>query len=360
MFLNFCRRLALHLGLPALLEFRRKHDGEDLVLATIIGTEGSTYRKPGAMMLIARDGDFEGMISGGCLEGDLLEHASGVFGSGKAAFVTYDMSADEDLIWSLGIGCDGVIHLLLQRLDGNGGLAALRQIEASHDNRDAVLLAMVTNSEEAAPGTLALVDQAGTRLGGDVLLQELDRAAADWPDWRSRVAERNGVRMMLIHMPVQTRVLICGAGPDAVPVAEAFSALGWQVFVADHRSAFARKERFPHGCKVTHQRQAELHKNVDLDEIEAAVIMTHHLESDAEYLAQLCGRPLSYLGVLGPMARKARLRDMAGCTERPLFGPVGLDIGAELPASIALSIAAEVHAVLNRRDGRSLAGPSHE
>ena len=88
--------------------------------------------------------------------------------------------------------------------------------------------------------------------------------------------------------------------------------------------------------------------------------MTHHLESDATYLAQLCGRPVRYLGLLGPTARKDRLRMMAGCPDMPVFGPVGLDIGAELPASIALSIAAEVHAVLNGRDGHSLAGGEHD
>ena len=119
----------MHLGTPALLEFCRRHENDDsLVLATIIGTEGSTYRKRGAMMLIARDGDFEGMISGGCLEGDLLEHAGGVFETGAPARVTYDMSADADLIWSLGIGCDGVIHILLRRLDHDDGLDLFRRL----------------------------------------------------------------------------------------------------------------------------------------------------------------------------------------------------------------------------------------
>jgi xanthine/CO dehydrogenase XdhC/CoxF family maturation factor len=108
----------VHLGIPALLKFYREHRENDaLVLATIIGTNGSTYRKPGAMMLISRDGAFEGMISGGCLESDLLQHAADVFSHGQPRHITYDMHADEDLVWDLGLGCDGVIHLLLQRLD---------------------------------------------------------------------------------------------------------------------------------------------------------------------------------------------------------------------------------------------------
>lgn len=352
----------MHLGIPALLEFCRRHQNdESLVLVTIIDTSGSTYRKTGAMMLISPDGDFEGMISGGCLEGDLLEHATGVFETGKPAYVTYDMSADDDLIWSLGIGCDGVIHLLLQRLDQESGLEIFRQVEASHLGRKAVLLALVTHMKSGLQaGEMALVDGSGATLGQTDLLPLLKEMAINWPEWRSRVVETEGARVMLIHMPAQTRILICGAGPDAVPVAKACSDLGWDVVVTDHRPAFARAERFPAGCTVMQQRQETLHENLDLDEIDAAVIMTHHLESDASYLGQLCNKPLRYLGLLGPSARKGRLREMAGCPERQLFGPVGLDIGAELPASIALSIAAEIHAVLNRRDGRSLTGPAHD
>ncbi len=352
----------MHLGTPALLEFCRRHRNDNsLVLVTIIDTGGSTYRKTGAMMLIAPDGDFEGMISGGCLEGDLLEHAAGVFEKGEPAYVTYDMSADDDLIWSLGIGCDGVIHLMLQRLDHENGLAIFRQVETSHLARQAVLMALVTHMKAGlCAGEMALVDASGLALGQAGLLPLLRETALDWPEWRSRVVETEGARVMLINMPAQTRVLICGAGPDAVPVAQACCNLGWDVVVTDHRPAFARAERFPQDCTVMQQRQEALHENLDLDEIDAAVIMTHHLESDASYLRQLCDRSLSYLGLLGPGARKDRLREMAGCPDSRLFGPVGLDIGAELPASIALSIASEIHAVLNRRDGRSLTGLSHD
>jgi xanthine/CO dehydrogenase XdhC/CoxF family maturation factor len=346
----------VHLGTHALLEFCERHrDDPELVLATITGTRGSTYRKPGAMMLISRDGSYEGMISGGCLEGDLLEHAAGVFATGEPARISYDMSVDEDLVWSLGIGCDGVIHLLLQRLDGAEGSAVFTHIRRSHEARDEVLLALVTRSgAEASTGAMATLDRAGKPFGEENLLGLLQEATAEWPEWRSRIVERQGGEVMLVRMPPRTRVLVCGAGPDAVPVAECFAGLDWEVLVVDHRAAFARAERFPPGCRVMHQAQSDLRDRIDLDEVDAAIIMSHHLESDAEYLRQLAGRPLKYLGVLGPTARKDRLREMAGCPGQALFGPVGLDIGAELPGAIALSIAAEVHAVLNRRDGRSL------
>lgn len=350
----------MHLGTPALLQFYRDHrDEESLVLATIIATNGSTYRKPGAMMLISRDGSFEGLISGGCLEGDLLQHAGEVFSSGHCRYITYDMHADEDLVWSLGLGCDGVIHLLLQRLDSSGGHGFLEQLESSHDRRQSALLALVTSSEgKPTVGTSLLVDQSDISVGDKSLVGIVKESTDLWPEWRTKSVcqklEDSEVEVLLINMPVQTRVLICGAGPDAVPVARFLAGLNWGVRVIDHRPAFARPERFPGTCKVTQARPQQLGEKVDLNQIDGAVIMSHHLENDATYLRQLASRDIPYLGVLGPRARRKRLCEMAGCDEKQVHGPVGLDIGAELPESIALSIAAEIHAVLNNRDGKSL------
>jgi xanthine/CO dehydrogenase XdhC/CoxF family maturation factor len=346
----------VHLGTPALLEFCRLRPADEaLVLATIIGTEGSTYRKRGAMMLIARDGAYEGLVSGGCLEGDLLEHAARVFASGEPAHVTYDLSAGEDLVWNLGIGCDGVIHLLLQRLDPGTGLDLLRRLGEAHGARRAALLALVTRSGGGlSVGEVALRDSGGARAGSAALLQVLDGLAEDWPAWRSRTAERDSAELLLVQLPPPVRVLVCGAGPDAVPLAAALVALDWEVTVCDHRPAFARPERFPSACTVRQLRPEKLDEGLDPSALDAAVIMTHHLESDAEYLRRLCNRGLPYLGLLGPVARKQRLREMAGCDEVVLHGPAGLDIGAELPAAVALSIVAEIHAVLNDRDGRPL------
>ena len=350
----------MHLGIPALLEFYRKHSGEkSLVLATIIATEGSTYRKTGAMMLISADGAFEGMISGGCLEGDLLHHAAKVFDSGQPAFVTYDMHADEDLVWSLGLGCDGVIHLLLHRLDREDGFGFLEQLEQSCLSRQAVLIALVTQSNSRTHArAVALLDQSGVSRGDPVLLGVLRDAAEDWPAWRSRrirTDENNEtLEVMLVHVPRHTKILICGAGPDAVPVAAALVGLGWDVQVVDHRRAWSDPARFPAACTVTRVRPNQLDEEIDLNSVDAVVIMSHHLENDAAYLGKLAGQGISYVGVLGPRARRDRLREMAKFTGCTIHGPIGLDIGAELPAAIALSVAAEIHAVLNGRNGRSL------
>lgn len=349
----------MHLGTDALLEFFRAHRTEDaLVLATVIATVGSTYRKPGAMLLVARGGAYEGLISGGCLEGDLLHHAAGVFASGRPARVTYDMHADEELVWNLGLGCDGVIHLLLQRLDREQDFGFLEQVETAHRNRQAVLLALVTQTDGNLPlGAFGLVDSSDISIGEADLRRFLEEMRDEWPAWRYeylRLGADLQAEAMVVNIPARTRVLLCGGGPDAVPMARACAELDWEVMIADHRPAFARAERFPPGCTVIQTRPERLSQAVDLATLDAAVIMSHHLENDGAYLAALAAHDIPYVGVLGPRARRDRLLEMAHFPGRPVYGPVGLDIGAELPASIALAVAAEIHAVLNQRDGKSL------
>ena len=355
----------MHLGTKALLDFfRDNRDEESLVLATVIATAGSTYRKPGAMMLINRAGQYAGLISGGCLEGDLLHHAERVFDSGAAGLVTYDMHGDEELVWNLGLGCDGVIHLLLQRLEPRPDFGFLGQLADSHEARHGVLLALVTQSDgEFAPGTWGLRDSSDISVGDPQLVDILKQAAIQWPDWRCRAfrfGSNKQAESIVIHVPAPTRVLICGAGPDAVPMARALADLGWEVVITDHRPAFARADRFPAGCTVLQGRPEELAGNVDLATLDAAVIMSHHLEHDSVYLGQLARYDIPYLGVLGPRARRDRLRKLAECPERTVFGPIGLDIGAELPSAIALAAAAEIHAVLNSRTGGSLTRQTDE
>jgi xanthine/CO dehydrogenase XdhC/CoxF family maturation factor len=340
-----------------LLDFYRNHrDEESLVLATIIATEGSTYRKPGAMMLISRDGSFEGMISGGCLEGDLLHHAKEVFDSGEVKFVTYDMHAGDDIVWSLGVGCDGVIHLMLQRLQKRDGHGFLSGLEDSQAARRASLLALVTKPAPGLPaGAFRIIDTSDISVGTPVLQPLLDAHRDPWPAWRMQVETRPGAaEVILVNLPVPVRVLVCGAGPDAVPVARVLCGLDWEVVIVDHRPAFAKKERFPRGCEVIQGRPERLSRLVALADIDAAIIMSHHLENDAAYLGQIANAGVAYIGVLGPKARRERLAVMAGCDEGGIYGPAGLDIGAELPDAIALSIVAEIHAVLNGRNGLPL------
>jgi xanthine/CO dehydrogenase XdhC/CoxF family maturation factor len=350
----------VHLGIPAFLHFYRTHRDEDsLVLVTVIATEGSTYRKPGAMMLISADGSFEGMISGGCLEGDLLHHAETVFATGETTFVTYDMHAGEDLVWSLGLGCDGVINLMLQLLHRADGFGFLDSLAAAMGSRKACLLGLTTQAAPGLPcGAFALLGSSDISVGEPILQQYLRSIVRPWPEWRFNTVtlslNNQAATAILVNISARTRVLICGAGPDSIPVAQVLSQLDWEVVLVDHRPAFVKAGRFPPTCTVLQSRPEHLSGVTDLRSVDAVVIMSHHLENDSLYLAQVAGFEIPYIGVLGPAARRDRLRDMAGCGDLDVKGPVGLDIGAELPAAIALSIAAEIHAVLNHRNGLSL------
>jgi xanthine/CO dehydrogenase XdhC/CoxF family maturation factor len=141
---------------------------------------------------------------------------------------------------------------------------------------------------------------------------------------------------------------------DAVPVARLAVEMGWNCTVVDHRPGFAREDRFPSACKVLVMQPPELAEQVPLEAMDATVLMTHNLGHDRSYLAQVVQAGVPYIGLLGPRARRDRLLGEIGAGDVHVFGPAGLDIGAELPESIALSIVAEIHAFLNRRDGSML------
>jgi len=357
----------MHLGLAALLDFYRQHGGDEaLVLGTVVATQGSTYRKPGAMMLIAADDSYRGLISGGCLEADLAAHARDVFADGKTRRVVYDLSHGEEFAWGFGLGCNGVIHLLLQRLERDGGFGFLEILDKAWQARHGGLLGLVTSSSdpEHAEGGYALRCGAAYSAGGpwlkDVIRKHEDAELPAGHDmsrryWQKSVETGHGqVEVLLVPVLPPPEILVCGAGHDAVPVARLAVEMGWNCTVVDHRSGFARPERFPAQCDVRVLQVAELGERLSLERIDAAVLMTHHLGHDRMYLEQVIAAGVPYIGLLGPRARRDRLLGDIGKPEVHVFGPAGLDIGAELPESIALAIVAEIHAFLNRRVGGML------
>ncbi len=357
----------MHLGLAALLDFYRTHRSDEmLVLGTVVNTAGSTYRKPGAMMLIAADNNYKGLISGGCLEADLAAHASEVFADGKTRNVCYDMSHGDDFAWGLGLGCDGIIHLMLQRLERDSGFGFLETLERAWQARQSGLLSLVTSSSDPghAAGDFALYCGAEYSLGDPWLMKRI-RAHAGATNsehhdmsrryWQESVDTGTGkVEFLLVPFMPPPAILICGAGHDAVPVARLAAEMGWNCTIVDHRSGFARADRFPDSCEVSVLQAAELSQRVALERVDAAVLMTHHLGHDRQYLEQVVAARIPYIGLLGPRTRRDRLLNEIGAPGVHVFGPAGLDIGAEMPESIALAIVAEIHAFLNRRDGSML------
>lgn len=321
------------------------------VLATVVATAGSTYRKPGARMLIREDGSHLGLLSGGCLESDLVVHARDVLGSGVARAVEYDMRGPDDVLFGIGTGCEGAMRVLLEPAGGStraaAALAAARQAMAGGAP---TALVSVHDSREMALATYHVSDPLPPRLTG-AAAQAIANSCSRNLDWHGASGFERAFVQFLAPAP---HLLVCGAGPDAEPVVAAARGLHWRVTVVDHRPAFAVSARFP-GATVLLCEARALSAHVKLGSVHAAVVMSHHLHADEHYLRELAeARAPSYVGLLGPSARRARLtRELGAAAEllqSRLHGPVGIDIGAATPEGIALSIVSEIHAYLAGRE----------
>ena len=336
----------LDTSLESLLE-RAPRDAGATVLATMVATAGSTYRKPGARMLITADGGCLGLLSGGCLEADLAIHAREVRDSGIPRAVEYDMRGPDDVLFGLGAGCEGAMRVLLEAA-GAGSPAAIALANAGRETGAGRSTSLIAVHESA---DLALGTYGNTAPLPCELTASVERALEDSVS-REIDFESGGrrTRAFVQFLAPPPHVLICGAGPDAPPVVSAAVALGWRVSVVDHRAAYAVAQRFP-GADVRCADARDLRSVVALDQCHAAVVMSHHLECDVAYLRGLAvpGGP-DYVGLLGPSARRRRIsRELGGAAERLRFriqGPVGIDIGAVTPEGIALAIVSQIHAWL--------------
>jgi xanthine/CO dehydrogenase XdhC/CoxF family maturation factor len=319
------------------------------VLATVVATAGSTYRKPGARMLIFADGSYLGLLSGGCLEADLKLHAQEVIDGATTRAVEYDMRGPDDVLFGLGAGCEGAMRVLLEPARAGGAAAnALKTAGRITSTGAATCLVTVHESRELPLGTYSLSALPS-------FLKDAAQAALEQSSSRELNLERGSerVRAFAQFLPPPPHLLVCGAGPDARPVVTAARALGWRVTLVDHRPAYAEARHFP-GAAVIRADARDLLDTVDLDRCHAAVVMSHHLPSDVEYLRALAraGWP-DYVGLLGPAVRRRRIVGELGPLAdelRPrLRGPVGIDIGAVIPEAIALAIVSQVHAYLAGR-----------
>jgi xanthine/CO dehydrogenase XdhC/CoxF family maturation factor len=338
------------------------------VLATLVATAGSTYRKPGARMLIRADGSFSGLLSGGCLESDLAAHAHEVLESLRPRAVDYDMRGPDDTLFGLGAGCEGALRILLEPfMSGTLAAAALTKAGAETRSGHATSLVIIHRSQSLALGTYdaaALARATAAPMpqllaAARTAVQQATSTQVDFATDEAHGAngesgaEAERGRAFIQFLAPPPHLLICGAGPDAEPVVSAARNLGWCVTVIDHRPAYAEAARFP-GARVLHAAAQELNEAVPLELYHAAVVMSHHLPTDSAYLRALAAADSpDYVGLLGPAARRRRIamelpQSCASLLKR-LRGPVGIDIGAVTPEGIALSIVSEIHAWLAGR-----------
>ncbi len=333
--------------LQALLELWHSHkNSRNWVMGTIYKTTGPCYRKAGATMLFDDLGKHYGLLSGGCLEADIQRHAQQVFNSRQSKTLCYDGSDEDDFSFQLGVGCGGTVHILLQPVLAENEYLRLDQLR-NHllDRRHCHYLQKIPNAGE----TLAQIS----------LLKNTDSQS------RAQLIRLDDGDWLQTPVAPVPHILIVGAGVDARPMAQLFRTQGWRVSLCDPRPANARAAYFP-GCDCYSCHPDELSTQLDLQQVDAAIVMGHNLEQDAAALRALYLHPLKYLGLLGPISRRGRVLQQAGLTleqlnaslSTPLRGPVGLNLGGELPESIALATCAELHAVLHGADGRSLSPDS--
>jgi xanthine dehydrogenase accessory factor len=323
---------------------------EEVCLATVVGIEGSSYRKPGARMLITSGGRRAGTISGGCLEAEVQKKAWWLTEAGSC-LQRYSSFYDDDSEMPYGLGCGGTVSVLLER--GEAAERVLAALERSLASRKGTAFVSVIESE--SPGEL------GTRL---ILPEDGDRNLT--PASRQTVALGHQAlheRRSLWHQGKETifaeylaprvALVVVGAGDDAVPLVELAGSLGWKTTVLDGRTHLATRERFPMADEVVAREEFD---QIAFTPRDAAVVLTHSYQQDRAALRGLLPSNVGYLGVLGPRKRTERLLSeiapelrltVGECMAR-LHSPVGLDIGSKDPTSIALAITAEIYSMMER------------
>lgn len=318
------------------------------VLATVVHTSGSTYRKAGARMLLSDERRLAGSISGGCLEGDLISTGWDLSAEGPK-LVTYDATSDDDIVWGFGVGCNGVVEVLVERVTADSDI--LRALALSLEN-DEMVVVVTSLDREVGVGRRWFV----TADCDCEMPEGLERAAREMLGVRGQaVNEIEGVRYYLESHLAPRRLLIFGAGHDAPPLASLAHFLGWKVTVVDHREAYAKADRFPENASTILVAADKVGDAVQVRKSDAAVVMSHHYLNDRAVLHFLLGTEASYIGVLGPSKRTERmLAELGAVRDHRLHAPIGLDIGAEGPHEIALATMAEIQAFLKGKQGLSL------
>jgi len=306
------------------------------VLVTIVDTSGSTYRKIGTLMLIDEEGECTGLLSGGCLEADIGLHAQDVFSTQKTKRLSYDLSSDENLLWGLGLGCDGAIELLLQPLSPqNNHLEFAMLLEALSQRKTGYYLQRISN-EGIAQGQFIETQLVDDSLNHKALLSSL--------------ANKGDQLIIPVRPPVS--LLVCGAGPDAVPVIQMVNQLGWQATLWDHRSAYLQQSEFI-CCDKKRKTRGENTQPHEYSEFDAVIVMTHNIAFDTIYLSKALAADVNYIGLLGPAGRRDKLLKENGLTfsqvQGQVYGPIGLDLGGRSPQAIALSITAQIQQHISER-----------
>jgi xanthine/CO dehydrogenase XdhC/CoxF family maturation factor len=339
-----------------------RQSGEPFLVATVVRVSGSSYRRPGARMLLTRDRWIAGSVSGGCLEADLVRKGWWRT-TGGPCIVRYDASVDADeLGWGLGLGCEGIVDVLVERGDAAAVDPLAIAARCVGGQECAAVATVIADGPlplgarvSLSAGDVVESDVADSRWQG-ALLAECRRVLESGPAGVASVRAGGATLEALVELSrPPPRLFVLGAGHDAVPVVTLAKAVGWEVFVAGASARVLTKERFTAADGLLFGRDDEVARAIDGSDRPLAVVMAHDYERDRASLAMLLGTRARYIGMLGPKRRTARMLDELGVArDARIHAPVGLAIGAESPQEIALAIVAETQAVLTRAAGASL------
>lgn len=339
-------------------------------LATLTQTSGSTFRRPGARMLVCGDGTVVRGLSGGCPEADIIGRAHEVIATGEARIVRYDRESGLDAL--LELGCGGELEVLIEPLTQARDLAfvdaAARCLDARRNGvlatvyrRDGRVLAPKPRRMVIDEGRI-LVNEFGASLISGVLADLALERVTSRPTVERFSHGGNEYEALLEALIPPYALFIVGINAAAVALARIASVLGWQVTLIDDRDDRTPPGVLPDGVRRVTATAATILDAVEPDTRSFAVVMTHNLGRDIDYLRALGTAPLGYLGSLGSRSRAKRLHDGVGPSATSLHAPAGLDLGGETPEEIALAISAEILAVTTGRRAESLSqttGPIH-
>ena len=345
-----------------------KKANKKTALATVVKVEGSSYRQPGARMLVTEDGNLTGAISGGCLEGDALRKALLSIHQQQNKLITYNTSNEGDSEVGLQLGCNGIVHILFEYIDEaitNNPIQLLEELKT--ERKGAVVATVFSLKRQAAQiGTVLFYRENSSALfQNDVVLNIIPDVKKVLEEKTSAIKKikddsENEVLLEYINPPVS--LVIAGAGNDVQPLVKMVEILGWEITVGEGRATHAIQKRFPAAKNVIIANPEQLFERISIDDQTYLVLMTHNYKYDLAMLKLLLDSDCTYIGILGPKTKLNRMLDdlqNEGITVNDeqlnrIYGPIGLDIGAETSEEIALSIVSEIKAVISARKGTSL------
>ncbi|MBF4465210.1 XdhC family protein [Flavobacterium sp. LC2016-12] len=351
-----------------------KKTGKKTALATVVKVEGSSYRQPGARMLVTEDGNLMGAISGGCLEGDALRKALLSIHQQQNKLITYNTSNENDSEVGLQLGCNGIVHILFEYINDDAVNNPIQLLQQLEKERKPAIIETIFSLKRNAPqiGTVLFYRQDSDILhNNDIAINsipDVKKALESKTTIIKKLQDDNENEALIECIEPVIALVIAGAGNDVQPLVNMASLLGWEVTIADGRATHATTKRFPEAKETFVVKSEDFLDTIEIDDQTYFVLMTHDYKYDLAVLKLLLKRDCKYIGILGPKSKLNRMLDDLSSegiilTEELLdriYGPIGLDIGAETSEEIALSIIAEIKAVMSGKTGTSLKYKTHK